>query len=175
MKNSNCRGIEHIGITVPDIEEAAKFLTDAFGAQKLYDLVTEEDEPMEGAETEEQLGIPKGAKIIHMRLMTLGDGPNLELFQFENCTQDKSVALSDFGLTHFALYVEDINLAAQNFEKAGGKLLSEPHALAGIEEGARNRGVYGKAPWGSLVELITLPDGLQKEELTEKRWKPKQN
>lgn len=31
------RGIDHIGITVPDMEEATEFLHNAFGAKVAYD------------------------------------------------------------------------------------------------------------------------------------------
>lgn len=172
MKENNFKGIEHIGITVPNLEKASEFLVKAFGAEVLYDLISEGDEPMKGKENEQQLGIPKGSEIVRMRFLKIGNGPGLELFQFGNTESEKPVALNDFGITHFSVYVEDIELSAKQFEEAGGALLSEPHPLAGIEEGPKNRGVYGKAPWGSLIELITLESGLKEKEPNEKRWKP---
>lgn len=57
------RGIDHIGITVPNVDEAAKFLEDAFSAKALYDVVTQKEKPMKGAATEKQLGIPAGQKL----------------------------------------------------------------------------------------------------------------
>lgn len=164
------RGIDHIGITVPNVNDAAQFLEKAFQANTLYDLIEKEDEPMEGEETEQQLGIPKGSKIVHMKLMKIGESATIELFEFVNVKQAQAFSLNDFGYTHFALYVDDIEKAAERFEKAGGKLLSEIHSLGGIEDGANNAGVYGKAPWGSLIELITYPDGLKKESID--RWTP---
>jgi len=172
MKSTNFKGIEHIGITVPDIDSAVEFLKNALDAELLYELISENDEPMKGTETEQQLGLPKGSEIVRMSFLKISNGPGLELFQFENTASRDAVALNDFGLTHFSVYVDDIEAAANQFEKAGGKLLSKPHALAGIEEGERNRGVYGKAPWGSLIELISLKDGLKNKSLDEKRWKP---
>jgi catechol 2,3-dioxygenase-like lactoylglutathione lyase family enzyme len=35
MAHQSIRGIDHVGITVPDIEAATKFFKDAFGAKKL--------------------------------------------------------------------------------------------------------------------------------------------
>lgn len=172
MEKAFFKGIEHIGITVPDIDAAVEFLKNALDAELLYELISENEEPMKGAETEQQLGIPKGNEIVRMSFLKIGNGPGLELFQFGNTASRDAVALNDFGLTHFSVYVDDIDAAANQFEKAGGKLLSKPHALAGIEDGERNRGVYGKAPWGSLIELISLKDGLKNKTLNEKRWKP---
>lgn len=172
MRDTNFKGIEHIGITVPNLDKASEFLEKAFGAEVLYDLIAEGDEPMKGEETEKQLGIPKGSEITRMRFLKIGTGPGLELFQFGNTESKNPAAPNDFGITHFSVYVEDIELSAKKFEEAGGKLLSAPHPLAGIEEGPKNRGVYGKAPWGSLIELITLESGLKKKGPNEKRWKP---
>lgn len=164
------RGIDHIGMTVPDVDEASGFLVKAFDAEVLYDVQPENAEPMAGKEPEQQLGIPKGAKIVHMRLVQIGEGPTIELFQFEDAEQQNVAKLNDFGLQHFCLYTDDIQAAAKQFEAAGGTLLSEIHGLAGVEESKNNKGVYGKTPWGSLVELITYPDGLSDPKLH--RWTP---
>lgn len=105
-----------------------------------------------------------------MRLMQIGKSASIELFEFENAQQHAPAALNDLGLTHFAVYVDDMDAAVQQFKAAGGTLLSAPHGLASMEKGENNKGVYGKAPWGSLIELITYPDGLQDKNI--KRWTP---
>ena len=33
------RAIEHVGITVPDLEEATRFFAEAFGAEMIYDMI----------------------------------------------------------------------------------------------------------------------------------------
>lgn len=164
------RGLDHIGITVPNVNDASDFLVKAFDAKVLYDVQPEDKKPMAGQETEQQLGIPKGAKIVHMRLVQIGEGPTIELFQFQNVEQNNAVGLNDFGIQHFCLYCDDIESCAKQFVAAGGTLLSEIHRLAGVEEGNNNKGVYGKTPWGSLVELITYPNGLKDRKLH--RWTP---
>lgn len=168
--NNNFRGIDHVGITVPDVNEASVFFEKALNAQTLYDVLPEGGKPFEGAQTEKELGIPPASKIVHMRLVQIGNGPTLELFQFEGAAQTKAASLNDYGLQHIAVYVDDIEAACKQFEAAGGKLLSAPHPLANVEDGPRNKGVYGRAPWGSLVELITYPDGLRDKSLH--RWTP---
>jgi catechol 2,3-dioxygenase-like lactoylglutathione lyase family enzyme len=125
-----------------------------------------------GADAEIQLGLPTGAKIVHMRLLRLGNGPSLELFQVSDAVQRGPAALPDIGLQHFALYVDNIDEAAARFEAAGGTLLSSPNPLVGPEAAPHNRWLYGRAPWGSLIELVTYPDGVKVPRSTPGRWTP---
>jgi catechol 2,3-dioxygenase-like lactoylglutathione lyase family enzyme len=74
---TNVRAVEHIGVTVPDLEQATTFFAEAFGAQKLYDML---DEPLRGPAVEKGLGVPEGAVIEVIRMLRLGNGPNIELF-----------------------------------------------------------------------------------------------
>ena len=46
---SPCRGIDHFGITVPDLEAATRFLVEAFDAKPLYDNIKRTDPPFDGA------------------------------------------------------------------------------------------------------------------------------
>lgn len=55
------RAIEHIGITVPDLEQATVFFAEAF---------------------ESGLGVPEGATIGAIRMLRLGEGPDLELVTY---------------------------------------------------------------------------------------------
>lgn len=56
-------GINHLGMTVPDMDEATKFFKEAFGAKIAYDGLTLADEPREGETVERQLGLPQGGKM----------------------------------------------------------------------------------------------------------------
>jgi catechol 2,3-dioxygenase-like lactoylglutathione lyase family enzyme len=165
------RAIEHIGITVPDLEQATRFFTDAFGAEKIYDML---DEPLSGPEVESGLGIPEGTAIEAIRMMRLGEGPNLELFVYSGTTQRAPVVPSDYGLQHFCLYVDDIDKAAVRLEEAGGTLLSQPNDLPGGDAGPGNRYLYARTPWGSTIELVTYPSGQVYEADTPlRRWRPR--
>jgi catechol 2,3-dioxygenase-like lactoylglutathione lyase family enzyme len=167
---SNVRAVEHVGLTVPDLEQATTFFAEAFGAQKIYDML---DEPFGGPDVEKALGIPQGAVIEAIRMMRLGNGPNLELFTYTGVTQRDPVVPSDYGLQHFCVYVDDIDAAAAQFEKAGGTLLSAPLDLPGGDAGRGNRFLYARTPWGSTVELVTCPSPQAYEVTTDlRRWRP---
>lgn len=56
-------GVNHLGMAVPDMDEATKFFKEAFGAKIAYDGLTLADEPREGETVERQLGLPKGERL----------------------------------------------------------------------------------------------------------------
>ncbi len=164
------RAVEHIGLTVPDLEQATTFFAAAFDAEMIYDMI---DEPLGGPAIEKGLGVPEGAVITAIRMLRLGNGPNLELFTYSGVPQRDPVRPSDYGLQHFCVYVDDIDAAAEQLESAGGLLLSSPGELPGGDAGAGNRYVYARTPWGSTVELVTYPSPQAYEATTDlRRWRP---
>lgn len=164
------RAIEHVGITVPDLEQATRFFADAFGAETLYDML---DEPLRGPEVEAGLGILQGAVITAIRMLRLGNGPNIELFTYTGVDQAAPVSPSDYGIQHVCLYVDDIDAAATRLEKADGVLLSRPGELPGGDAGDGNRYLYSRTPWGSTIELVTYPSHQAYESSTHlRRWRP---
>lgn len=165
------RGIEHVGLTVPDMAAATEFFAAAFGAEKIYDMLTE---PLAGPEVEAGLGIPQGAQIEAIRMLRLGEGPNIELFTYTNTEQRDPVRPNDYGIQHFCVYVDDIEAAATRLEDAGATLLSQPNDLPGGDSGKGNRYLYARTPWGSTVELVTYPSAQAYESGTNlRRWCPR--
>jgi len=164
------RAIEHVGMTVPDMEAATQFFADAFGAKHIYDML---EEPLGGPDVEAGLGVPKGAVITAIRMLRLGNGPNIELFTYAGVAQGEPARPNDFGLQHICLYVDDIDTAADLFAAAGGTLLSRPGDLPGGDAGLGNRYVYARTPWGATIELVTYPSSQAYEVRTElRRWRP---
>jgi catechol 2,3-dioxygenase-like lactoylglutathione lyase family enzyme len=164
------RAIEHVGITVPDLEAATEFFAQAFGAERIYDML---DEPLGGPGVESGLGVPVGAVITAIRMIRLGNGPNIELFTYTGVAQGDPVRPNDFGLQHICLYVDDIEAAADRLTAAGGTLLSRPGDLPGGDAGAGNQYVYTRTPWGSTIELVTYPSHQSYESgTTLRRWRP---
>lgn len=70
-KKLNVRGIDHIGITVPDMEQATEFFVNAFDAIYMYDII---DAPIGGAWIEEGLGVTVGTTIQDIRVLRLERG-----------------------------------------------------------------------------------------------------
>lgn len=165
------RGIDHIGITVPDMDVAVKFLEEAFNATIIYELVPKGSEGRSGKHVEETLALPDGSIITRQTLMRLGVGPSIELFQFEGVNQNPSSMLNDFGLQHFTVYVEDIEKSVAAVKKAGCEPYYRPHRPAGYEGAKGNMGCYVRPPWGGIVELFQYTD-IEYPDKNKTRWTP---
>ena len=176
MKTTPTRGMDHVGITVPDLDIASRFFEQAFNAVPLYDNITRQQGPMVGAKAEQQLDLAPGTELMTMRMMKLAHGPGIELFEMKGPEQQRPARPSDFGLQHFAVYVDDIHESLRLFMNAGGTLLSGPSEMLGLEKGKGNFFAYARAPWGTVIELLTAPGTEDYESTTElRRWKPEAN
>jgi catechol 2,3-dioxygenase-like lactoylglutathione lyase family enzyme len=160
------RGVDHLGLTVPDIDEATEFFVSAFGAQHLYDTL---DGPAAGPLLEQSLGIPEGTTVQRVRMLRLANGPSLELFEYGDVEQRAPLRACDFGIQHFALYVDDLDTALAAVVAAG----APPEDLPGMEAGPGNRWMYAELPWGGLIELVSAPSPQAYETTTPlRRWRP---
>ena len=119
-KDTISRGINHVGLTVPDLQQATEFFQKALDARFVYNGLTENDPPREGADTERQLGLTEGSMIIKQRLLRIGNGPNLELFEIVSKDQKTPARLQDIGWNHISFYVDDIHSAVERVRLAGG-------------------------------------------------------
>jgi catechol 2,3-dioxygenase-like lactoylglutathione lyase family enzyme len=171
---SNIKGIEHIGITVPAIEQAERFFQQAFGAETLYALIEKGGKPQIGEEMHDKNGLEPGSRIVAMRMMRIAAGANVELFEVNGVHGSNPDGPTRMGLHHFALYVDDLDAAAERFATAGGTMLDGPIDLGGKEQGPGNRCWFGTTPWGLHVEFINLPAplALDDEARSGPRWLP---
>ncbi|GAA1198209.1 VOC family protein [Streptomyces hebeiensis] len=169
----SARGIDHVGVTVPDLDAATTFFAHVLGAEPLYDTLPRGQGPRSGPALERRTGVPGGTRQIAVRMLRLRDGPGLELFEFDGPRQGAAVVPSDLGWQHVACYVDDLDAALQAVESAGGTILDEPAELPGPESGPNNLFAYCRTPWGSTLELLTYPDPQPYEDDTElRRWCP---
>jgi len=172
---TSVRGIDHIGLTVPDLEAATRFFASAFGAIVLYDALPQSTPGRGGPELEARLGVPAGTVQVAIRLLGLADGPSIELFEYRSPVQAVPATPSDYGWQHVAFYVDDIEGAARDVVAAGGITLGQPRPLPHLEAGPANRFLYCRTPWGSTLELISYPDPQPYEQHTGmRRWRPGQ-
>jgi len=149
------RGTDHIGFTVPDLEEAHDFLTGVIGATHFYSMgpIRGEDDYMRS-----QFNVDPDAVIREVRFYRLANGANLEVFEWqppgEQGPQPRS---SDVGGHHIALYVDDFDAALSYLREQGARVLGEPRHSIG--PGLGQRWVYFLSPWGMQFELVSYPGG----------------
>lgn len=148
-------GFDHIGFTVPDIEQATRFLVDVLGCERLYDLA-----PMlgRGDWMRDHLNVAPKAEVRHLRFFRCGSRPVFEVFEYAAPVQAPAGPRnSDVGGHHIALYVTDIDAAVRYLRDVGVDVLGEPTTSAGPHLG--QRWVYFLAPWGAQFELVSYPAG----------------
>jgi catechol 2,3-dioxygenase-like lactoylglutathione lyase family enzyme len=149
------RRLDHVGFTVPDLDEAHRFLVDVLGCEYLYSLGPFADE---GTWMADHLNVDPRAVVTENRFFRLGGQAILEVFHYTAPGQRLAGPRnSDVGGHHVALYVDDLDAAVAHLRAHGVTVLGEPTASRGPHEG--QRWVYFLAPWGMQFELVSYPDG----------------
>ncbi len=163
------RGAEHIGFTVPDLDEAHRFFVDVIGCEYVYTLgpFQAEDDWMR-----QHLGVDPRSVMRELRFYRCAFGPNFEIFQWEAADGQRSQPRnSDIGGHHVAFYVDDLDAAVTYLRERGVEVLGDPTSSRSASEG--QRWVYFRAPWGMQLELVSYPHGKAYERTTDARlWHP---
>jgi catechol 2,3-dioxygenase-like lactoylglutathione lyase family enzyme len=149
------RAADHLGVTVPDLGEAHRFLVNVLGAEYRYRLGGRGGE---GTWMSTHLGVDDAAVIRDIRFYRLPGGLVIEVFAYDAPDQVATVPRnSDVGGHHLALYVEDLDAAVAHLNAMGVEVMGEPTISGGGHLG--QRWVYFLAPWGLQCELVSYPDG----------------
>jgi len=152
------RGHDHTGITVPDVKAATAFFTDVIGCQHAMSFGPFADD--KGTFMQDVVNVHPRARIDEISMVRCGYGSNIELFQYE--APEQATALpknSDIGGHHIALYVDDIEKAAEYLKAKGVQTLKGPIPIT--EGPAAGQSIlYFLTPWGLQMELISYPKGM---------------
>lgn len=116
------RAFSHVGLSVPNLEEAVKFYHEVMG----WYIVMEPSDVIE--ETESAIGIMcldvfgEGWGSFKIAHMVTSDGIGIELFEFSRNTLEKPT-FNPFqtGLFHFCIQDPDVEGMVRKIVKAGGK------------------------------------------------------
>ena len=150
------RGLEHVGLTVPDMEQALDFFARVLGAETLYEVgpLRAEDNWMAV-----NLGVAADAVIPRLVMIRVGvHGPALELFEYEHPDAERHPPpQSAVGGQHLAFYVEDIDAGVDSLRAHNVITLGEPKRVI---EGAVERARLGALPrpLGSAARARLLPE-----------------
>ena len=155
MAMPGLRRLDHVGFTVPDLDEATRFLVDVLGCEYLYSLGPFADD---GDWMAEHLNVHPRTTMVENRFFRLGGQTILEVFHYDAPDRrDAPPRNSDVGGHHVALYVDDLDAAVEHLHDHGVRVLGEPTASKGAHEG--QRWIYFLAPWGMQFELVSYPEG----------------
>ena len=163
------RGTDHIGFTVPDLEEAHGFLVDILGCKEVYRLGAKQSD---GNWMSTHLGVHPRTVISEIRFYRLGHGSNFEVFLYEPADgQRDQPRNSDIGGHHIAFYVDDLDEAVGFLREKGVEVMGE--ATASKQAATGQRWIYFRSPWGMQFELVSFPDGKEYEQNARLRlWHP---
>jgi catechol 2,3-dioxygenase-like lactoylglutathione lyase family enzyme len=149
-------GTDHVGFTVPDVEQAKRFFIDVIGCSLAYEIgpFRADDNWMQ-----RQLGVHPRAVIRKLAMLRCKSGANFELFEYEldgmAMVPPKN---SDVGGHHLAFHVHDIGVAVDHLRAQGITVQGD---IVTMTDGP-SRGlswVYFLAPWGMQLELVSAPNG----------------
>jgi catechol 2,3-dioxygenase-like lactoylglutathione lyase family enzyme len=165
------RGTDHIGFTVPDLDQAITFFVDVLGCEPFYELGPYEDPNGDWMAT--HLGIHPRAVMKKLKFLRCRNGANFEVFEYTSPDQRREQPKnSDVGGHHLAFYVDDIDAAVAYLKAKGVRVMGEPTVRSAGPSGGQTW-VYFLSPWGMQFELVSFPHGKQYEtEYATRLWHP---
>ncbi|MET0766385.1 MAG: VOC family protein [Aeromicrobium sp.] len=147
--------VDHIGFTVPDLDQAHDFMVDVLGCEFMYELGPFEHT---GSWMSTHLNVADDTVMRRLRFYRLGGQAIFEVFEYEADPRvDAPPRNSDIGGHHVAIYVEDLDAAVSALYANGLRVLGEPTSSKGPSLG--QRWIYFLSPWGMQFELVSYPDG----------------
>ncbi|MCA0872247.1 VOC family protein [Seohaeicola saemankumensis] len=150
-------GTDHVGFTVPDVEEATRFFVDIIGCHVVFEIgpFVADDDWMKV-----HLGVHPRSVVKTLRMLRCKNGPAFELFEYQlDGAAQTPPQNSDVGAAHLGFMVEDMDAAVAHLRANGIEVMGEPTTMTeGPSEGLT--WVYFKAPWGMQLELVSYPHGM---------------
>jgi len=150
--------IDHVALTVPDLEAAVRFYTEVMGGAELYRLgpfdAVELPTMPDGRDWCEAHINVAGARLT-IAMLQVGSNVMLELFQYDQPADSRKIPPRncDAGGHHIAFKVEGLDAAAEYLRKKGVRVMEGPVVLNdGPCAGLRLN--YFLDPWGNQLELV---------------------
>lgn len=131
-------GMDHVGVAVKNLDEAVRVYRDALGFK------------LEGIHVLNE-------RKVKVAFLSSGGETDIELLEplSNDSTIAKFLETRGEGIHHFAMKVDDIEVALEDFKKKGVTLIDEkPKAGA---EGKKIAFVHPKSTRGVLLELVQEP------------------
>lgn len=161
------RSADHVGITVPNLDEAVAFFTEALGCELGWRIgpMSADDDWMT-----EALNVHPRA-IGHIAMLRMGPTFNIELFEYMSPDQVTTHPRnSDIGGSHLAIYVDDIDQAAEYLASVPGvRMQLGPITVDDDSDVDGIRFCYFLTPWGYQMELVSAPTGIKFDRISENR------
>jgi catechol 2,3-dioxygenase-like lactoylglutathione lyase family enzyme len=140
----------HVGLTVPDMDEARRFYCDLLG------LAETETYQASGPAIDAMTGV-KGVTV-RTAMLEVPGGSRIQMQTFEPGGAERTAGrMNDHGLTHLSFGVQDVHAEYRRLLAAGVKFRNEPVALRFDDPTHPMNGldaVYFEDPWGLPLEFV---------------------
>jgi len=150
MSKPQPRAFAHVGVTVPDIDEAIEWYESVLGFERLMEAQTIAGD---GESQISELCLDVLGEFEEVRIAHLGTGGQtaIELFEFREGKESEPNPKEE-GYFHVCVIDPNIEELAAEIEETGGDHHTEVWELF---PGQRYRMTYCKDPWGNLLEIYT--------------------
>ncbi len=151
------RGLDHVALTIPDMEQARAFLQEGLGCRTVFDLGPFKDDS--GNWMQDYIGTHPRA-VMNIAVMNCGNTASVELMEISSPTQNKTYPQrDDLGAASLGFYVDDLDASLVRVAAAGGEVLGGITSVgAGPETGRKF--AYVRSPWGQLFFLLNDGEGI---------------
>lgn len=171
QQNVGILGVDHIGINVPNMNQAVRFFKDVLG----FSPVTTLGPIALGDAWKKTNHMQTATGPVTIKMIKAGTGANIELFEYkDNKGSNLQPGGDDIGASHIAFYTDDIKQSVNYLKSKGVQFLGEPFLTpSGDTQG--ESWVYFTTPWGSKMELVSYPNGkgYEKNNPATILWSPK--
>jgi len=147
--------IDHIGMTVPDLDAAIALYIDAFGGEVLYEMGPFDSREMppgpKGDWTGDHIDVKDAA--LRFKGVRIAGGVQLEIYEYARPSGRKDgPANHDIGGHHIALKVTDLAGATERLKSKGFRIMD---GLIDPPDGPLlgSKSQYLVDPWGNYFEL----------------------
>lgn len=150
------RGLDHIGMTVEDVDAVVAFYLDTFGGEILYHMgpLDSREMPQVGGRdwTGGHIDVPDAR--VRFTGIRIAGTLQLEIYQYERPKGETTPPRNfDIGGHHFALKVDDIDTATEYLRRKGCAIMEGPIVPPdGPLLGSRSQ--YLRDPFGNYFELM---------------------
>jgi len=145
----------HVGLTVPNLEEALDFYLNVMGWYHISGPIdVYEDDRESRLTTIGKLLYGEGWKKFRFAHLSAADGIGCEIFEFETNTHPISVNTPfSTGIFHFCVQDPNIEDLVARIEQYGGQRMCE---IIELDPGKKPyKMVYVKDPFGNMIEIYT--------------------
>ncbi len=164
----SARSVDHVGLTVPDLDEAVDFFTRVLGCELLYKTGASFDSTG-GDWMTRHFDVHPRARL-RTAMLRCGPRTNLELLTWE--TPESSSPPNDLTRSntgHLAVFVDDIPKAVEYLAREPGvRVLGSPTVVTD-EPNEGTEFVFVQLPWGMSLELVRWPPLMPYHNLTRGR------